>query len=251
MKKGCVYVNFEEPRTKNQEPRTKNQEPRTKNQEPRTKRKLGFTLSELLVSLAVLGLIAGLTVPNVVASVQKTKTKAMGKSLIQATAEVFRTAYLTGELEAALPPTVGDHYFNSKNHPLVQLAIQKMNPTTVCDSNQVSDACTPPDGDYYFRTNPKLIFADGSILTVHGYNSDLGALTLFVDYNGFKAGPNLTWAQRQEAGNASLSDRNYLMVNLSDSTVSGGGFDCKPGMLCPAAAWYPHTLPIWNALFNS
>ena len=32
--------------------------------------KLGFTLSELLVSLAVLGLIAGLTVPSIVVAVQ-------------------------------------------------------------------------------------------------------------------------------------------------------------------------------------
>jgi prepilin-type N-terminal cleavage/methylation domain-containing protein len=212
--------------------------------------KLGFTLSELLVSLAVLGLIAGLTIPSIVTSIEKTKTKAMGKNLIQATAEVFRTAYLNGELSVALPPVSGNasgwYYFNSKNHPLVQLAIQKMNPTTVCDSNEVSDACTPPDGDVYFRTNPKLIFADGSILTFYSYNSEQGLLTFFVDYNGFKAGPNFTWAQRQEAGNANLSDRNYIFFNPTDSTV----LNCKPGMLC-AAAWHPHTLPIWNALFNS
>ncbi|MCX5920482.1 MAG: hypothetical protein NTW61_04040, partial [Candidatus Melainabacteria bacterium] len=142
--------------------------------------------------------------------------------MIQATAEVFRTAYLNGELSVALPPVSGNasgwYHFKSKNHPLVQLAIQKMNPTTVCDSNQVSDACTPPDGDHYFRTNPKLIFADGSILTFNAYNSDLGYLALFVDYNGFKAGPNFTWDQQRIPANANLSDRNYLMVNISDST---------------------------------
>ena len=173
----------------------------------------------------------------------------MAKNLIQATAEVFRTAYLTGELEAALPPVSEDYYFNSKNHPLVQLAIQKMNPTTVCDSNQVSDACTPPDGDYYFRTNPKLIFADGSILTFHAYTYN-SRLALFVDYNGFKAGPNFTFDQQLIPANANLSDRNYLMVNTTDSTVSAAGFNCKPGMLCPAH-WYTTTIPIWNALLDS
>ena len=38
--------------------------------------KLGFTLSELLGSLAVLGLIAGLTVPSIVASVENSKRRA-------------------------------------------------------------------------------------------------------------------------------------------------------------------------------
>ena len=37
--------------------------------------KLGFTLSELLVSLAVLGLIAGLTVPSIVVAVDRSKTR--------------------------------------------------------------------------------------------------------------------------------------------------------------------------------
>ena len=175
----------------------------------------------------------------------------MAKNLIQATAEVFRTAYLTGELEAAATPTSVWHHFNSKNHPLVQLAIQKMNPTTICDSNEVSDACTPPDGDVYFRTNPKLIFADGSILTFNAYDSAMGAMELFVDYNGFKAGPNFTFAQQQVASNANRSDRNYIFLNFNDSTVSAAGFNCKPGMLCPAVLGYPHTVPIWNALFNS
>jgi hypothetical protein len=193
----------------------------------------------------VLGLIAGLTVPNVVASVQKAKTKAMAKSLIQATAEFFHTAYLNGELNEVLPPTNWDYHF-TKNHPLVQLAIQRMNPTTVCDSNEVSDACTPPDGDVYFRTSPKLIFADGSILVFYCYDSGPGYMALFVDYNGFKAGPNFTFDQQQVASNAKLSDRNYLFVNIKDTTVR----DCKPGMLCPSV-WYPHTLPIWNALAES
>jgi prepilin-type N-terminal cleavage/methylation domain-containing protein len=41
--------------------------------------RLGFTLSELLVSLAVLGLIAGLTVPSIVASVEKSKKEPSSK----------------------------------------------------------------------------------------------------------------------------------------------------------------------------
>jgi prepilin-type N-terminal cleavage/methylation domain-containing protein len=204
--------------------------------------KLGFTLSELLVSLAVLGLIAGLTVPSIVTSIEKTKTKAMAKSLLQATAEFFHTAYLNGELTDGADGYLLDT--GGVNHPLMKLAIQRMNPTTVCDSNKVSAACTPPDGDYYFRTSPKLIFADGSVLTFHYKDNEY--ICLFVDYNGFKAGPNFTFDQQHIPANANLSDRNYIFFNPTDTTV----WNCKPGMLCPAV-FYPHTKPIWDALFNS
>jgi prepilin-type N-terminal cleavage/methylation domain-containing protein len=50
---------------------------------PSPKPKLGFTLSELLVSLAVLGLIAGLTVPSIVFSVEKSRKKALLKETVQ------------------------------------------------------------------------------------------------------------------------------------------------------------------------
>ncbi len=43
----------------------------------------GFTLSELLVSLAVLGLIAGLTVPTVWASVKQSQDRALFKTTIR------------------------------------------------------------------------------------------------------------------------------------------------------------------------
>ena len=168
----------------------------------------------------------------------------MAKSLLQATAEFFHTAYLNGELDEALPKTPPEYYF-TKNHPLVQLAIQKMNPTTVCGDNATTEQCGSTDPDYNFRRDPKFIFADGSVLTFYYYRND-GLICLFVDYNGFKAGPNFTFDQQQVPANAKLSDRNYIFFNPTDSTV----LNCKPGMLCPAV-FYPHTKPIWDALFNS
>ena len=52
--------------------------------------RLGFTLSELLVSLAVLGLIAGLTVPSIVASVEKSKKRTQFKETFQVIEEKLR-----------------------------------------------------------------------------------------------------------------------------------------------------------------
>ncbi|MCX5920958.1 MAG: type II secretion system protein, partial [Candidatus Melainabacteria bacterium] len=56
----------------------------------------GFTLSELLVSLAVLGLIAGLTAPSVVNSVEISRQKAVLKEDIQAISQIIQEGYLDG-----------------------------------------------------------------------------------------------------------------------------------------------------------
>ena len=42
------------------------------------------------MSLAVLGLIAGLTIPSVVASVEKTKNKALQKETIQVISQIMQ-----------------------------------------------------------------------------------------------------------------------------------------------------------------
>ena len=92
MKKGRIYAILKAPSTKHQAPSTKHQAPSTKH-------KLGFTLSELLVSLAVLGLIAGLTVPSIVASVEKSKNKAMLKEAFQLVSSITQEGVLNGSFE--------------------------------------------------------------------------------------------------------------------------------------------------------
>ena len=107
MKKGRVYVSFkpatsnQQPATSNQQPATSNQQPATSNQQPATsnQRKLGFTLSELLVSLAVLGLIAGLTVPSIVVSVQASQNRAKMKEAFQVISTITQQGFLNGDFD--------------------------------------------------------------------------------------------------------------------------------------------------------
>ena len=84
--------------------------------------KLGFTLSELLVSLAVLGLIAGLTVPSIVASVEKSKTKALQKETIQIISSVIQDGVLNGDFSA-----ITNWDVLSPSSPLIQLLTNKLN----------------------------------------------------------------------------------------------------------------------------
>ena len=62
-----------------------------------TSHKLGFTLSELLVSFAVLGLIAGLTVPSIVTSVDRSKNKALFKETFQLISEITYNGVINGD----------------------------------------------------------------------------------------------------------------------------------------------------------
>ena len=73
----------------NHKPQTTNHKPQTTNHKPRLAFNFGFTLAELLVSLAVLGLIAGLTVPSIVTSVEKSKRKAIFKESLSTLANVL------------------------------------------------------------------------------------------------------------------------------------------------------------------
>lgn len=63
----------------------------------------GFTLSELLVSLAVLGLIAGLTVPTVWASVKQSQDRALLTTAIRTLSEA--TSKLVNEPPALVSPS--------------------------------------------------------------------------------------------------------------------------------------------------
>ena len=206
-------------------------------------------MSELLVSLAVLGLIAVLTVPSVVANVQNSRRITGGKSITQALAAFLNGAYLNGELTDKLG-TTGLRTVNSKNDPLVQFIATGMNATKVCDANETTVGCsTKPDGDHPINAFPKLIFQDGSVLTIVALNNSTNTITFDIDYNGFEQGPNYTWAERDTIANSSKSDRNYLLFNASDSTFTANNYDCKPGMLCPTAG-YPSCIAIWQELYK-
>ena len=227
-----------------------NQQSAISNQQSRLAFNFGFTLSELLVSLAVLGLIAGLTVPSVVANVQNSRRMTSGKSITQALASFLNGAYLNGELTDKLGAT-GWRTVNSKNDPLVQFIATGMNATKVCDANEATFGCiTKPDSNHPLSSFPKLIFQDGSVLTIVAINNLTNTVTVSfdIDYNGFEQGPNYTWAERDTIANSSKSDRNYLFFNASDSTFTANNYDCKPGMLCPST--YASSLAIWQELYK-
>ena len=84
--------------------------------------KKAFTLTELLVSMAVLGLIATLTLPHMFMSADRAKKRAVFKEAYQALAEAVQSAWLQGESNVEI--------------------MKKLNPKEMCRTSAFTEGCT-------------------------------------------------------------------------------------------------------------
>ena len=99
----------------------------------------GFTLSELLVSLAVLGLIAGLTVPSVTAAVDKGRNRSALKEAFQTISAITQAGMLSGDFANLTEWTVGNA---TTATGIVTYITSKLNYSKQClDTDTTSDGC--------------------------------------------------------------------------------------------------------------
>jgi prepilin-type N-terminal cleavage/methylation domain-containing protein len=100
----------------------------------------GFTLSELLVSLGVLGLIAGLTIPNVVASVEKSKNRSVLKEAYQLISSITNAGFLNGDFQNI---TSWDFVTDNGSGSIANYFTEKLNYSKQCLTADVaSSGCT-------------------------------------------------------------------------------------------------------------
>ena len=115
--------------------------------------KKAFTLTELLVSLTVLGLIATLTLPHLFASFDRAKKRAVFKEAYQALAEAVHSSTMEGG-------TVFD-------------IIDKLNPKKICRTNALTEGCTQYSGGGYEQNEPGVVLATGA--TIFGLTSSVSS----------------------------------------------------------------------------
>ena len=87
------------------------------------------------MSLAVLGLIAGLTVPSVVASVNKSKNKALQKETIAILKTIVQEGYQNGDFAS-----ITDWDVDSTSAPIVQFFSKRLNATN-CPKGKTTFPC--------------------------------------------------------------------------------------------------------------
>ena len=166
--------------------------------------------------MAVLGLIAGLTVPSVVASVSKSKNKILQKETIQVLRSIVHAGVLDGSLSE-----ISNSDMQSTSSPLVQYFTTRLNATPCpkgnttfpCDFNFENDGLTSVRNNHSARW----VFSNGVKVALNYYwiavlGSTLPRLAFHIDSK-----PEGTNQPEGVVG----ADQISIVCNLSETTITG------------------------------
>ena len=148
-----------------------------------TSHKLGFTLSELLVSFAVLGLIAGLTVPSIVTSVDRSKNKALFKETFQLISEITYNGVINGDF--ANLSNDSDWWYDGPSNAVNYIS-SKLNYSKQCfTGDTTSDGChLNSETNYtYGNHNARWILTNGVKVQAVGNGWADSLITHWVSHN--------------------------------------------------------------------
>ena len=167
-----------------------------------------FTLAELLISLAILGVIATFTIPKILGASQISQKNAIFKESIATIAGVVDMGLKSGEL---IPNTNGDTYF-----------LTHLNALKICDTNSSMQGCwnttiqgTPPNES----NEPGVILHNGAVI-VGFANTANPSQGILIDWNGL-AGPNVSGDDQLLVG--------YCVQNTCGGSWLGGTGPRVPG----------------------
>ncbi len=158
----------------------------------------GFTLAEVLITIAIIGVVAALTIPSVVKNYQKTQTIAKLKKAYSMISQAYNNSqaengmYQTWDIAADIGAA---EYFNRYWKPYLKVA-------KICTS--YSDcgykanapwkfASGEPNGTNVVALTQRATFLtpDGILFVIFSISGGVADSRIYVDLNGSK-GPNVT-----------------------------------------------------------
>lgn len=153
----------------------------------------GFTLAEVLITLGIIGVVAGMTIPNLMTQIQDRQFKEAAKEAYSKTSQVIQQmmqdqggslAYYNNTVNSFKP--VFMPYFK---------VVKDCNSSDCVPDSTASTIYTSLAGD---RANTTSLGADGQFVTADGmfYNiqnnpSSYTDIIIVVDVNGYEKGPNV------------------------------------------------------------
>ena len=138
----------------------------------------GFSLAELMVTLAVVGVVSTLTVPAVMSNVQEAQRRTVFKETITMLGQLAYQGVASGE-------------FTEAN--AIAYMMGKLNAAKVCPTNGLTEGCTTATyTEWNQHARPSVLLANGAYVAFNTGTSNWSAyndLAVFIDADGSK-GPN-------------------------------------------------------------
>jgi prepilin-type N-terminal cleavage/methylation domain-containing protein len=188
----------------------------------------GFTLAELLISLAILGVIGTFTIPKILGANQNKQNVNLLKEAVSALSAVVYQGYISGDIK-----TQGASNYLAANLNAAKLCVSSGMTSGGCmPSNYAAEyvANNPGQGSGY-PNSPGLILTSGVWVWWFPSENGIGipepdALGIFLDANG-AAGPNKLFVD------IILAKANYSSSTYGD--YWGSGATTRPGQV---GQWY-------------
>jgi prepilin-type N-terminal cleavage/methylation domain-containing protein len=175
----------------------------------------GFTLSELLVSIAVLGFIATFTIPKVLQGFTTQREKAVLKETYASVTSLLVEATQTTTVNGS----VASEWFE-----------KRLQYVALCPWNQPATLTCPILGGSIDNWVSRLMLPNGAVVSLPSNGPSGDMINFAIDFNG-KAPPN-------SARNSSSSGSEpFDQVSFTVCVREGGACDGKLGIPVPGYSW--------------
>ena len=179
-------------------------------------KKMGFTLSEILITLGIIGIVASMTVPTIISKYSTSEYSARTKKLYGLVSGVFEEAWRDSGVDSVSKLTA-QHVERAIANTL------RTRPATFERVTYLNDGGTEdPNGTYPAR----YLLPDGSMF---GFYRGFSQFVVYLDCNGRK-GPNM-YGRDVYRFTVSGSDPTLKPNATNDCTTSGHGYGCAKALM--------------------
>ncbi len=187
---------------------------------PLQKMHIGFTLAELLISLAILGVIATFTIPKILVSQQNQQFNATGKETMAMISAAFQLAQMNGQVSASMQASALTTYMNYLN----------VDTTSSIDCGYGA-TCTTPCGTL-FGGSQCLTLHNGGKLLIPNNNSFAGSTTTNILIFYFDPDGKVTESTPTATGPGKTAEW-HLFYNGLLTTRDSSKFNRCNSLACP------------------
>ena len=159
----------------------------------------GFTLTEVLVSLAIVGVISAVSIPALVSNVQEAKSKTAWKANYASVAQSIEMVMMKNH--GSMRNYFYDTYSGSVGtKPIAPALASQFKAINYSPTDEIFNSSTTPAFDYKaandsalatkLTANGQLELANGAFIMIYNAYNQLTPAIIWVDINGYKNPPN-------------------------------------------------------------